>query len=58
MELDMELGSKVFGFFLNVLKLEPKGLEIERIGFKPPPKKSPNKCYNVKVNTKGFLFLF
>jgi hypothetical protein len=56
MELDMELGSKVFGFFLNVLKLEPKGLEIERIMFKPPPKKSPNKFYSVKVNTKGLFY--
>jgi hypothetical protein len=38
-----------------VLKLEPKGLEIERIRFKPPPKESPNKFYNVKVKTKGFF---
>jgi len=41
-----------------VLKLEPKGLEIEKIKFKPPPKESPNKFYSVKIKTKGFLFLF
>jgi hypothetical protein len=38
-----------------VLKLEPKGLEIERIKFKPPPKEFPNKFYSVKVKTKRFL---
>lgn len=41
-----------------MLKLEPKGLEIERIKFKLPPKESPNKFYNVKAKTKGFFYIW
>jgi hypothetical protein len=37
----------------NVLELKPKGLEIEKIGFKLAPRKPQNIFYNVKIVTKG-----
>jgi hypothetical protein len=43
---------KVFKFEKNVLKTKFKGLEFGRIGLKPPPKKPPNKSYNIKIKIK------
>jgi hypothetical protein len=38
-----------------MLKPKFKGLELGRIGIKPPPKKPPNKSYNIKTRIKGCL---